>query len=608
MTRATITIHHRDMLFGTPYDESIINCFRSLGATWNKQYRKWAYPATTWGLITALRALKKIGVECTSEEAWVQEALRIARTTTALMQDPEQQVSPIEREVPLYEHQKFGVELIKRSDACYIAHDMGCGKTRTVIEAIRELGCKKILIVCPRAVISSWCNQFQQYGDGKTIVMPLKQTTTKARKNAAKRALTEEWAAVVNNHEGIWRQPLGDLVSNFFWDIVVVDECHRLSGATSKRSKFFAELHWRAKRRVALSGTPIPNNPTNLWSQMMFLDPGLLGPNFNRYKGQYCEFGGFQTLPQVCPRCKQELEPMKNALWQCDDCDQFFQMYNKPLEQCHKCGGSVTQIHGMQARCPKCRKVYEARGSEIIGYKNLDRLNALFHQIAHYVRKEDVLDLPEYTDQVLEIKLSTEEKRVYKELEKNFKADIRNGEVTAANGLVRILRLQQVTGGFTRSDDGEYVTLGTSKHDVLVNYLNDLRSDEPVVVFCRFKPDLASVRAAAEETGRPYFELSGDRDEHEEWKARTGTGDVIGVQIQSGGIGIDLTRSRYALFYSLGFPLDEYEQARARVHRIGQTRNVTYTHLVAEQTVDETVYWGFEHKTDIVQAVIANLS
>ena len=66
------------------------------------------------------------------------------------------------------------------------------------------------------------------------------------------------------------------------------------------------------------------------------------------------------------------------------------------------------------------------------------------------------------------------------------------------------------------------------------------------------------------------LELSGRRDELKRWQ--DGGAQVLAVQISAGGIGVDLTRARYSIYYSLSFSLGEYDQALSRVHRPGQTR------------------------------------
>ena len=80
------------------------------------------------------------------------------------------------------------------------------------------------------------------------------------------------------------------------------------------------------------------------------------------------------------------------------------------------------------------------------------------------------------------------------------------------------------------------------------------------------------------------------------------------TQIQSGGIGIDLTRAAYCFFFSLGYSLAEYEQAVARLHRPGQERRTFIYHLIAQingrQTVDGRVYEALRERKDIVESII----
>jgi SNF2 family DNA or RNA helicase len=107
----------------------------------------------------------------------------------------------------------------------------------------------------------------------------------------------------------------------------------------------------------------------------------------------------------------------------------------------------------------------------------------------------------------------------------------------------------------------------------------------------------------SEMMGRSYFELSGESKELTQWQDDD-TGSVLGVQIQSGSLGVSMVRSRYAVFYSLGFSLGDYQQALARPHRPGQTRPVTYYHLVADGTVDQKVYKALQAKKNVIEAIL----
>jgi SNF2 family DNA or RNA helicase len=127
-----------------------------------------------------------------------------------------------------------------------------------------------------------------------------------------------------------------------------------------------------------------------------------------------------------------------------------------------------------------------------------------------------------------------------------------------------------------------------------------------VVVFCLRTADLSQARSVCESTGRSVSELSGKRRELESWQQ--GDTTALIVQIQAGGIGIDLTRASSAYFWSLGFSLADYLQAIARLHRPGQSRVVSIWHLLAtidgRPTVDGRVYDVIRQKGNVVDEII----
>jgi SNF2 family DNA or RNA helicase len=199
----------------------------------------------------------------------------------------------------------------------------------------------------------------------------------------------------------------------------------------------------------------------------------------------------------------------------------------------------------------------------------------------------------------------------YTSLENEFIAQLDEGIVTASNALAKLLRLQQITSGFVggvvgESDGRKIVQLGNSKRSALREIFEDISPDQPIVVFCRFINDLESIHSVSAEVGRSSLELSGSKKELEDWQA--GKANVLAVQIQSGGVGIDLTRSCYAIYYSTGFSLSDYEQSLARLHRPGQKSNVTYIHLVAKKTVDEKVARALSKRASVVESVLKQYS
>jgi SNF2 family DNA or RNA helicase len=140
------------------------------------------------------------------------------------------------------------------------------------------------------------------------------------------------------------------------------------------------------------------------------------------------------------------------------------------------------------------------------------------------------------------------------------------------------------------------------KGELLNDWLKDVPSEEPIVVFTRFRHDLAMVKAVFDERGETCAELSGQKNELSAWQSGQMRG--LAVQIQAGGVGVDFTRARYCVYYSLGFSLGDYLQSRKRIHRPGQAHNVVYLHLLAEHTIDRQVYKALENRLDVVNSIL----
>lgn len=297
------------------------------------------------------------------------------------------------------------------------------------------------------------------------------------------------------------------------------------------------------KQRVGLTGTPFPHSPLDIFAQYRFLDRNIFGWSFTAFRAKYGVMGGWQ-------------------------------------------------------------------GKQVVAYQNTEELAERFRSIA-YECGADVVSLPETVDTTRTVTLGAHAARLYAQVARDFWAGVESGEITASNALTRMLRLQQITGGSVgldldadeRPQDRRVEHVDTAKQDALRSVLEDLPEGEPVVVFARFTADLDAIHAAAKAAGAESLELSGRRRELEAWQR--GAASVLAVQVQAGGVGVDLTRARVCVYYSLGFSLGEYLQSRKRTHRPGQTRSVLYVHLVAEGTIDEQVYRALEARQSVIEAVLA---
>ena len=245
----------------------------------------------------------------------------------------------------------------------------------------------------------------------------------------------------------------------------------------------------------------------------------------------------------------------------------------------------------------------------VVGYKNLNELDAKFDSIAYTCKMSDIADRlklpPELPPVERGVYLPKKDMDTLRELNRDFVAACEEGVIVVSNVLGKVLRQQQITSGFCVVTDGpgeaeRIQELNTIKKDQLVEDLEDMPPEASVVVFCVFRHDLDAVHVAARESKRDVFEVSGVASELDEWREHPGA--VLAVQVQAGSEGIDLTMASHAIYYSLPH-LYLYEQSRARLYRPGQTRPVTFIHYLARGTIDELMYDSLIRRRDLIQDI-----
>ena len=245
-------------------------------------------------------------------------------------------------------------------------------------------------------------------------------------------------------------------------------------------------------------------------------------------------------------------------------------------------------------------------GKQVVGYRVLDELVRRAHRIAYRVTKAEALDLPETTDVTVPVELSPAERRVYDELARESVTELGGSEVSVTNILTRLLRLQQIASGSVPADGGPTVELGSSKVDAVLELVDEAVSGGgKVVVFCRFRSEVARISSALPGA----LVLTGDTPQAERGElVRSFQEDhgvrVLVAQIQVGGAGITLTAASTMVFCSASFNYSDFEQAKARIHRIGQAQPCTYYHVVARDTVDELIAEALARKCDVARLVV----
>jgi superfamily II DNA or RNA helicase len=444
----------------------------------------------------------------------------------------------------MWRHQQEAVEWAIDRQHALLHMGMGTGKSRCLIELLMRAGCRNVLICCPKAVVPAWGKQASLWLSGYRVLLLTKGTSAQKEKLLSAALADNSPLVVVVNYETAWRLPA---IEKTRWDALCYDECHRLKAPSGTTSRWAARMGKKnpQARRIGLSGTLLAHSPLDAYGVYRAIE----SPECKTFGTSYTAFKSTYAITN--PR-----------------------------------------IPGM-----------------VIGYRNTEQFGTRIAETTFHRRSEDVLDLPEIMHEQVDVELNDAEAKLYREIDRDFCAVMEDGEVTPANVLVQLIRLLEVCGGSVHKDGNRQATRLSetpSKAAALSEIMADLPPDEPLVVFAKYTADIEAILAECKKAGRVASELSGRKNELEAWQS--GKTSVLVANTASGGIGIDLTRAAYGVFYSLGHSLSEYLQAVARLHRPGQTKTTHFYSLVATvgggMTVDGGVYKALTERKEVIDAII----
>ena len=181
----------------------------------------------------------------------------------------------------------------------------------------------------------------------------------------------------------------------------------------------------------------------------------------------------------------------------------------------------------------------------------------------------------------------------------------------------RLLRLQQLTGGFLVKDDSDKPELvSTAKLDALKDIIEDyvVEAGKKLVVFARFIAEVEAIIKLAEKTlpkGKKAVSIYGAIKKEDRGSIvkqfQTDADTVLFIgQIDTAGTGITLTAADTCVYYSKNYNYATYEQSLSRIHRIGQANRCTYIDLVVSDSVDEKITKALRKKEDLATKIVDN--
>ena len=199
----------------------------------------------------------------------------------------------------LFPHQAAGAKRIADGRPTYLGLDMGIGKTRTFIEAVKTRDAKRVLVICPASAKLVWKREIALWDVGATfaIVNTAKDLARPAKYYIVSHGLMSQANSEVVEALAVWPP----------YDMAAIDEAHAFNAADSNRVKALRRTAKNLGQIVPLSGTPMRNHAGDLYTLLSICFPQCLkcpsGAVMSRFQfeDQFCKvqhkfFGGSRPI------------------------------------------------------------------------------------------------------------------------------------------------------------------------------------------------------------------------------------------------------------------------------------------------------------------------
>ncbi|MFE2744799.1 DEAD/DEAH box helicase [Streptomyces scopuliridis] len=431
-----------------------------------------------------------------------------------------------------------------------LADDMGLGKTVTVIALhLYRARTAPTLVVCPASLLGNWQREITRFAPGVPV----------HRFHGAGRSLDEVSGdgvpgGFVLTTYGTMRSSAEALAAHG-WGMVVADEAQHVKNPFSSTAKALRTIP--APARIALTGTPVENNLSELWALLDWTTPGLLGP-----------------LKAFRARHARIVENVENA---------------------------------------KSADIKDADNAEAV-----ERLSRLLRPFLLRRKKSDpgiVPELPPKTESDHPVALTREQASLYEAVVRETMAAIEAAEGIARRGLVMKLltALKQICNHPAQylKEDTARLTGRSGKLALLDELLDTiLAEDGSVLLFTQYvsMARLLSAHLAARAIPSQLLHGGTPVAERERMVDRFQSGEVpvFVLSLKAAGTGLNLTRAGHVIHFDRWWNPAVEEQATDRAYRIGQTQPVQVHRLIAEGTVEDKIAEMLSSKRALADAVLGS--
>ncbi len=434
-----------------------------------------------------------------------------------------------------------------------LADDMGLGKT---IQALALLLHEKeslgslpapVLLVCPTSVVTNWQREARRFAPGLNVM--IHQGPDRLKNSSFGEAVRK--ADLVVTSYALLRMD-AETIQAVNWYGVILDEAQNIKNPAAKQTQAARKLN--AGFRLALTGTPVENRLTELWSIMHFLNPGYLGTQTNFRREFVLPIERFGD-PDSTDRLRKMVSPFILRRLKSDP--NVIQDLPDKIEMKEYCNLSEEQATLYEAVVQDTmRKIAESDGIE---------------------RRGKVLTL------LLQLKQICNHPAQYlHEGETAIQTEVINGRSGKLNRLLEMLEEVLESG-----DRALIFTQFTQMGDILSAALPHVMG-VPVLYLHGGTPalmrDQMVRRFQEDERGPQLFILS----------------------LKAGGLGLNLTRASHVFHFDRWWNPAVEDQATDRTYRIGQHQNVTVHKFITVGTLEEKIDELIESKKGLAEAVIGS--
>ena len=498
------------------------------------------------GEITLMEALRmEIGTEpvdvgaMVSNGKWLSELLRDLRRPEKIRKA----AVPSTIHAELRPYQKNGYAWLNYMDklgfgAC-LADDMGLGKTLQVLTYLEKLRKReknaRVLLIVPASLLGNWQREAEKFAPKLDLLILHGSSASVLGK-----LVSEEPAFLNITTYGMI--PRIKELKDINWTCIILDEAQAIKNPATKQTKEIKKLSGRM--RIAMTGTPIENDLTNLWSLFDFLNKGLMGTS--------AEFGQFtkrlKEHPEKYAQLKSMVAPFMLRRVKTDK--SIIADLPEKLETIDYAALSKKQV-------VLYRKTVEEMEERILNSEGIERRGVV---LATIIKLKQICNHP---DQYLG--------------QETFSGDD-SGKFALLKSICE-----------TIYEKRERVLVFTQFREIteyLAQFLKEIFHTDGYVLHGGTPVSRRSkiVEAFLGDAYVPFIVLS----------------------VKAGGTGLNLTKANHVIHFDRWWNPAVENQATDRAFRIGQTKNVMVHKLVCQKTIEEKIDAIIESKKELAENVIGS--